>query len=59
MTNNPKDEKSNEINELTEFQKMVENSKLRRDFIKTRFEREFEMLQQKADESELAKQEQK
>jgi hypothetical protein len=47
----------NELTELNEFQQMVENSKLRRDFIKTRFEREFEMLQQKADESELAKRE--
>ncbi len=47
----------NELTELNEFQQMLENSKLRRDFIKTRFEREFEMLQQKADESELAKRE--
>lgn len=57
MTNNQKDEKPNENNELNEFQKMVENSKLRREFIRTRFEREFEMLQQKADEAELTEQE--
>ena len=62
MTNNQKDEKPNENtenNELNEFQQMVENSKLRRDFIKTRFEREFEQMQLVADELELAKQEQK
>jgi hypothetical protein len=59
MTNNQKDEKSNEINEINEFQQMVENSKLRRDFIRTRFEKEFEQRQQKADELELAKQEKK
>ncbi len=59
MTNNPKDEKQNELNEQNEFQQMVENSKLRRDFIRTRFEREFAQMQQKADELELAKQEKK
>jgi len=62
MTNNQKEEKSNEsneLNELNEFQQMLENSKLRRDFIRTRFEREFEQMQLKADESELAKQEKK
>jgi hypothetical protein len=62
MTNNPKEEKSNEspeLNELNEFQQMVENSKLRRDFIRTRFEREFEQMQQKANESELTEQEKK
>ncbi len=60
MTNNPKEEKpneNNEITELTEFQQMVENSKLRRDFIRTRFEREFQQMQQKADEAELTEQE--
>ncbi len=45
----------NEINELNEFQQMVENSKLRRDFIRTRFAQEFEQMQQKADELELTK----
>jgi butyrate kinase len=49
----------NELNELNEFQQMVENSKLRRDFIRTRFEREFEQMQLKADESELTEKEQK
>ncbi len=59
MTNNPKEEKSNEINELNEFQQMVENSKLNREKIRTRFEREFEQMQLEADELELAKKEQK
>ncbi len=49
----------NELNELNEFQQMVENSKLRRDFIRTRFAQEFEQMQQKADESELTGKEQK
>ena len=49
----------NELTELTEFQQMVENSKLRRDFIRTRFEREFEQMQQKADEAKLTEKEQK
>ena len=59
MTNNPKEEKQNELNELNEFQQMLENSKLRREFIRTRFEREFEQMQLKADESELTEKEQK
>ena len=62
MTNNPKDEKPNEITEiteLTEIQKMLENSRANRDFIRTRFAREFEQMQLEADELELAKQEKK
>ncbi len=60
MTNHENNKQdTHELNELNEFQQMLENSKLRRDFIRTRFEREFEQMQLKADESELTEQEKK
>ncbi len=60
MTNHENNKQdTQELNELNEFQQMLENSKLRRDFIRTRFEREFEQMQLKADESELTEQEKK
>jgi butyrate kinase len=57
MTNHENNKQ--ELNELNEFQQMLENSKLRRDFIRTRFAEEFDRMQQKADESELIEQEKK
>ncbi len=58
---NPENNKqdTHEINELNEFQQMVENSKLNREKIRTRFAQEFQQMQLEADELELAKKEQK